>query len=160
MELILLQKTKQNMKKTLAFGIVSAMLIFITSCSHPSSAVGSNTYTFKGTTYHPTVIVQSSSSLQSSDYSASSVILVFTTFPTVSGTYQISSSTGPSSPNQIAVNFANLTTSATYHGQPSGTINATVTVASNGKITVVIPSVTLTNGAGDTGSFTANLTQQ
>ena len=151
------------MKKLSTFGIVAALMIMLASCSHTSSnSTPANTYTFKSTTYTPTVVVASSSSLQASNYTSSSVILVFTSFPTTSGTYQVATGTSPANANQVAVNFANLTTSATYAAVPSGTVNATVTVAGNGKITVVIPTVTLAavGNSSDTGPFTANLTQQ
>ncbi len=149
------------MKKTLTFGVIVALMITLASCSN-STSTPSNTYTFKGTSYTASIVVASNSSLQVSNYSSSSVILVFTSFPTTSGTYQVATGTAPTNANQVAVNFANLTTSATYAGAPSGIVNATVTVASNGKITVIIPAVTLAGvgNSSDTGPFTANLTQQ
>ncbi len=149
------------MKNVLATAIVALLLVFASSCSH-SNPTPANGYTFKGTSYTPTVIVKSSSSLQASDYSNSSVILVFTTYPTTSGTYKVATGQSPSAANEIGVNFANLNTSTTYHGAPSGTVNATVTVASSGKISVSIPSVNLVSNfsSSDNGAFTANLTEQ
>ena len=148
--------------KVLSFSIVAAVLMMITSCSHSTSSSSTNTFTYQTTTYNASTVVQSSSSLQASNGTTGSAIFIFTAYPTTSGTYQIATGTSPSASNQVAVNYANLNTNATYSGAPSGTVNATVTVSGTGKVTIVIPTVTVVNNSNsaDSGPFTANLTQQ
>ena len=153
------------MKKSLSFVIVAFVLMMVTSCTHNNTTTitpTTNTFTYKTTTYNATTVVQSSSSLQASDGTTGSAIFIFTSYPTTSGIYQVATGSSPSSSNQVAINYANLNTGITYTGAPSATVNATVTVSSTGKVTIVVPTVTVVSrfNSADTGPFTANLTQQ
>jgi hypothetical protein len=147
------------MKKVSVLSIIAVILLFVSSCSNNNTNTQTDNYTFKSTSYTPTAVAKVSSSLQASDYTRSTLVLGFTSYPTSSGQYKIATGTTPMASDQIAINFADLVGYATYAGAPSGNVYATVTVGSNGKITVSIPTVTLasTTNSSKTGSFSGYL---
>jgi len=171
------------MKKAL-IGIVALALITlsITSCKK-ATAVNGGTWSFKGQTYTVTSGIASLNQVSpvvtaayGNPYTISSLATVcqasnsygdivfnFWQYPTVSGSYPITSNTFvDSGSNAIAINMI-LSTGKTYLPTPysAATAMANVTVGSNGWITISIPSLEMVRDtvASDSSALTVNVKQ-
>jgi hypothetical protein len=185
--LIKIEKIKNIKMKKALIGIVALALITlsITSCKK-ATAVNGGTWSFKGQTvtsgiaslnqvspvvtaaYGNPYTISSLATVCQASNSYGDIVFNFWQYPTVSGSYPITSNTFvDSGSNAIAINMI-LSTGSNYVGKTylptpysAATAMANVTVGSNGWITISIPSLEMVRDtvASDSSALTVNVKQ-
>lgn len=175
------------MKKTFVILAVAFILLITASSCKKAASVDGGTWSFKGQTYTVTSgiadITQNSPVLSSNGnpYTIASlatvcqtsnaygdIVFTFSQYPTHSGTYPVTANQNiDSGSNAVAVNMILSTGSSyaqnNYYPSPAAaaSVNATVTVAANGWITISLPALEMINlnNATDSALLTANVKQ-
>jgi len=154
---------KIKFMKKLCVAAIAAVLLSLVACSS-SGSMGAGSWTFKGTTYSAYTGIGSTTAktltaTTGSTSEVDNVVFHFTAYPPAAGNFTIVN-TNPSTANQVYV-IMNIGTKG-YTVDASGSATCAVSVASDGKVSIVVPSVTFSNITGqaaDSGPFTANINQ-